>query len=372
MKFRVNSKNIVANSIKNLLIITLPTLLIFFAFSEIFFRLVIPANNPPLNEYNKKYQFLQYSTSKASGQYTIGRFSEIRTKWTINKNGFNYPIDFETLSGRDSIPLIAIIGDSYIEAFQVHSDKSYPFLLRNKMYPDFEVYGLGISGAPISHYFHLNKYVNIHFDPEIVVFQLIHNDFVQSFKHKSHNSIWWQIEKDDTSYTFVPPSLLDFVPTTSLFKKIFYKSATFRYLHRNLFVFERLRGNYKGYEDKIEANTKIIDIKRQTEIRDGIDFIFSKIKQENKDKKVIFIIDAPRNNIYQDSLEMSKVKWMHEMVKALSLKYNFGYIDLTESMKQDYTKFGKRFNSNIDGHWNEYGHNFVANVLYQHLLKYEL
>ncbi len=357
-----------ARSFNNFFIISIPTIIILILFFEIFFRIIIPANNPPLNEFSEKHQFLRYSNKIRTGQYTIGKFAEIRTKWTINNEGFNYPINFENLGERDSIPLIAIIGDSYIEAFQVDSDKSYPYLLRNMIYPNYEVYGIGISGAPLSHYYHLNTYINKYFDPEIIIFQLIHNDFDQSFWHKSHNSIWWQIEKLGDKYQFRPPSLIDFKPTSSLYKKILYKSATFRYLHRNLFVFAKIRGiNYGGVEDRYESNTIIINEKKQLEIYNGIDFLFDKIKQENKNKRVIFIFDAPRGKIYNNELETSKVMWMHKMVKILTLKYNFELIDLTEPMRKKFLINGKKFNSEIDGHWNEYGHELISKICYNYL-----
>lgn len=353
--------------IKNILFITFPTLLVMIIILELFFRFVIPANNPPLNEYNSEDQFLRYSNQVPTGQYTIGKFAEIRSKWTINNYGFNYPIDFELSNARDSIPLIAIIGDSYIEAFQVDSDKNYPYLLRERIYPEFEVYGFGMSGAPLSHYYHMNKYINKHFDPDIVVFQVIHNDFDQSFKHKSHNSIWWQIEKEDSSYSFVSPSLSNFTPSITPYKSLLYHSAFFRYLHRNLLIFTIIRSGYHGEVRNVEANIKIINDKKHSDILHGIDFLFNKIKQENEDKRVIFIFDAPRNTIYEGKLKMSQVMWMHEMVSFLSSKYEFEYIDLTEPMQHDFAIYSKRFNSDIDGHWNEYGHKFVANILHQYL-----
>ena len=93
--------------------------------------------------------------------------------------GWNYPIDYYPINDKK---LIAVIGDSYIEAFQVDVDKNYPFLLREKLKNDYEVYAFGKSGAPLSQYLHISRYVNRHFDPDILIFNLVHNDFDESIQ----------------------------------------------------------------------------------------------------------------------------------------------------------------------------------------------
>ncbi len=350
-------------TLKNIILVTLPTLVVLFIILELFFRLIIPASNPPLSVYNQEEQFINYSNKKPEGRYTIGKFARIRTRWTINNDGWNYPVDYT--EERGDTPLIAVIGDSYIDTDIVSSDKNFPYRLREKIYPEKEVYAFGLSGIPLSQYYHLNKYVNRKFNPDIVIINLIYNDFEESFRKFHPGSSSWQIAEADSTYTVVPPEKVNISPTTRTWKKLLYKSAFFRYLHRNLLVFQMFRHVER---DEVESNVEIVeDTGKRSEIKRGIDFLFGKIKEENKGRRVIFVIDAPRPSIYDGTLETSQVAWMNEMIRELSAKHEVELIDLTEPMKQDWEENKNRFNPEIDGHWNEYGHQFVADVVYEYL-----
>lgn len=350
-------------TLKNILIVSIPTLLILFIILELFFRFVIPASNPPLSVYRQEERFINYSNDRAEGLYTIGKFAKIRTKWTINNEGWNYPVDYT--SDRDGMPLIAVIGDSYIDTDIVSSDKNFPYRLREKLYPEMEVYAFGLSGIPLSQYYHINKYVNRKFDPDIVIINLIYNDFEEAFRKFYPGSSSWQIIETDTTYSLVPPADINISPTTKSWKKLLYKSALFRYLHRNLLVFQIFK---KVERDEVESNVEIVeDQGKRAEIKRGTDFLFRKIKEENEGRRLIFIIDAPRPSIYEGNLESSQVRWMNEMVGELAAKHGCELIDLTETMRLDYEKNKKKFNPEIDGHWNEYGHQLVAGKVYEYL-----
>jgi hypothetical protein len=350
-------------TLKSILIITLPTLVLLFIILELFFKFIIPASDPPLTVYNQEEQFTNYSNKRREGQYTIGKFAQLRTKWTINNDGWNYPIDYT--EDREGIPLIAVIGDSYIDADMVSSDKNYTFLLREKFYPEKEVYAFGLSGIPLSQYYQLNQYVNRKFNPEIIIINLIYNDFDESFRKFDPCNNSWQIIETDSTFSLVPPNKANISPTSRTLKRLLYKSTFFRYLHRNLMVSQIFKHTDK---DEVESNVKIVDdAGKRSEIIRGIDFLFKKIKQENEYRRVIFVLDAPRESIYKKTLETCQVIWLHEMVRDLSAKYEFELIDLTEPMKQDYAKNKRKFNLNLDGHWDEYGHQFVANTVYEYL-----
>jgi hypothetical protein len=49
-------------------------------------------------------------------------------------------------------------------------------------------------------------------------------------------------------------------------------------------------------------NKKLIEI--------ATDYIITKIREENPEKRIIFVFDAPRNSIYCKELQKSKVLWL--------------------------------------------------------------
>ena len=115
-------------ALKNILIISLPTLLLSLLFLELFFRFIIPAAEAPTPYMDPEYQILRYNPDEnTSGTFAYGKFSTHRFKWNINNEGWNAPYDYYPKT--ENRQLIAVIGDSYIDARQVNYDESYPYVL---------------------------------------------------------------------------------------------------------------------------------------------------------------------------------------------------------------------------------------------------
>ena len=72
----------------------------------------------------------------------------------------------------------------------------------------------------------------------------------------------------------------------------------------------------------------------------------------------IVVMDGPRESIYGD--RESRVAWLNGLMSGLCAEAGVAFVDLTADMKLDYQKHQRKFNSEIDWHWNEYGHDFVA------------
>ena len=116
----------------------MPTLIILVLVLELFFRFVIPSNNPPQTIFSKEDLLYKYKPNQL-GLFSIGKFAQIRSNYRINNDGWNSLIDYRKKKN-NSKKRIAVIGDSYIEAFQVDYDKSYPSLLSNVLKNEYEIY----------------------------------------------------------------------------------------------------------------------------------------------------------------------------------------------------------------------------------------
>lgn len=356
--------------IKNIVAITLPTLLVLFAILEVFFRVGIPACTPPNNFFDEKEKLFTFSDRGEEGVFSIGRFAEIQSKWRINNAGWNSPYDYAKEKGK---PRIAIIGDSYIEAFQVDISKSYPALLQKTFGDSLDVYAFGKSGNPFSQYVHLSRYINKNYNPDVLVFNLVHNDFmesIQNFYPKKSYMMQLAIDKSGALTETVPKPNLG-APQYHAYKRWLRKSALFRYLIFNLKVAEIKMTSKpkKGKEKKkFEGNIDVDKAKaRKEKVFIAIDYLMRKIKEENTNKRVIFLLDAPRRAIYDNSLAQSNLLWIHGMMDSLSNKHRMELLDLSTVMAEDYQKKQLKFNSEIDHHWNEYGHAFVAQTLEEYL-----
>lgn len=357
-------------TIKNIILLTLPSLVIVLLVLELFFRYVIPASDSPRGYFNEKDKIYCLSNKKVQGVYTIGRFAEVKGKWRINNMNWNSPIDYVPVKDKK---LIAVIGDSFIESFQVNTDENYPSLLRKDLEPEFQVYSFGKSGAPLSQYVNMSRYVNKYFNPDILIFNIVHNDFDESIKELfPENYFFLQVSvgNNDSIFETEPRPNYSFVQYKPL-KGIIYKSALFRYLYINLNAADirnsasaKKNKSNSHFEANVESN-KLMESKPLISL--STNYLVKTIKKENPEKRIIFIFDAPRESIYKNTANESSILWMHEMLKVICEKNKIEYIDLTPLMQQDYSKNKKKFNSDIDGHYNQYGHRFVTTVLENYL-----
>ncbi len=355
----------IARVIKNILLVTLPTLAALFLLLEVFFRVVIPASQWPFGYYDEENRMLVFDNKRETGLYSVGRFAEIRSRWRINNRGWNYPIDYYQVVDKK---LIAVIGDSFIQAFQVDVDKNYPYLLREKLYPEYEVFAFGKDGAPMSHYLHTIRYVNRYFDPDILIINVALNDFDESiYDLYPDKNLFFQVTIDHQNNVAekMPASHFDFQEANTV-RRLLYNSALIRYLYNNIQWHIITREAMTGHD--FEEYVRPEQLKNNKDlIYESTRYIVQTIREENTDKRVIFVFDAPRQAIYEGFLDTSRVLWLYEMMEEICRENNVEYIDLTGTMKQGFERNQKKFNFDIDGHWNEYGHRFVADYLHDYL-----
>src|SRR5262249_43630004 len=356
--------------LKNLIFLSIPSLFICIIFGELFFRFVIPAAQMPWGYYDPIDQIARFEADQGIGLYTIGRLAQRRVRWRINNVGWNSDIDYLTKDKR-SKPLIAIIGDSYIEAFQVDIKDSIVSVLRRKLGEKYDVYGFGSSGAALSQYLQMSRYVNKVFDPDIIVVNVVHNDFDESLLSVVDIPYFLSIQLVESE---PQESKLPTIPIAAKrITKILFKSSTFGYIFYNLDW--RLPLTRLGF---VHVENRAIQKKSQTDellfagnkasindIYKAVDYVIRKMKEENKKKELIFMIDAPRRDIYKGNVDSSSVLWMNKMLKTLCECYNCRVIDLTQPFLEKFQSDHVPFNNQDDYHWNEEGHRLAAEVLHR-------
>jgi len=354
-------------TLKNILFVTVPMLIIFFILLEVISRIFFPGSDRPKSIYDEQDKLVKYSRDYGTrGLWTTGNFSQQRGRWRINNDGWNSPIDYEPAK-KPGVKRIAVIGDSYIEAWQVSAEEKYPSLLDDSLGDKYEVYSFGVSASPLSQYLHMSRYVEKKYSPDIYIFNLIHNDFHESIHGLSYIPMYLTIKFDtDSTFTEVQPVKPERTHNKVPGGEILRKSSLFRYLYYNLNLMDKFRSKKAGAKE-VEMNVAVSDVVNQKDSITAVThYLLNKIKSELAGKEIIFIMDAPRWNIYSGDLENSKVSWLNQMVADECQKMGLPFIDLTEPMASDYQKNKTRFETDYDGHWAEYGHEFVAGVLYNY------
>lgn len=345
---------------KNLVYVTIPTLIIVSLLLEVFFRVVIPATDLPHWYFDEEERITKHCPNGGEGTATFGKFAQHQARWRINNHGWNSPIDY--VENKDK-PRIAVIGDSFIEAWQVDTDKSCSSLLRAALRHKYDVYSFGRSGAALSEYLNISRYVNRHFDPNIVIFNVVHNDFRDSVYelNRYHKSMLMVSFSDGTITETTPEPDYSNIQYNTI-KRLIRKSAFVRYLVYNLKLKRILRNLLIKKEHR--ANIDVDETTRHKDlIQQATEYIIERIHEENRGKRIIFVMNGPNEAIYDGTVEQRKVFFLNEMLRNVCSEYGLEFLDLTLPMLRDYKTNGIKFILEGDGHWNEYGHRFVCSQI---------
>ena len=147
-------------------------------------------------------------------------------------------------------------------------------------------------------------------------------------------------------------------------------SSVIRYLVVNMQLKTRLKRLIASEQNNAKYNANI-DVDKAKSLKNSIqnstDYILRTIMRENGGKPVVFLMDAPRKDIYNGTMSESNVRWMNELLKEKTTQYEFPFIDLSDEFKRLFEAEKVHFESEYDFHWNEKGHQVAAHALYRKL-----
>jgi len=326
---------------------------------EVIFRILPTSDSLLLKPVTSESPILKYTENRVVTKQIGFNFSHVNTK-KINNYGYATDKIFQEKSVKTK-PVIAVIGDSYVEAMQVKNSDTFHAILDDK-FDNYDFYPLGISGSPLSQYLAFAKFASNHFAPEVYIFLIIDNDFDESFE-SIKKAPGFHYFDDETGL-----KLLNYQPSN--IKLLARKSAFLRYLNLDLNVTAQLR--------RIFSPTSI---NREVNERYNTDFLYSGRKANKKflqgieelssTAKVIILIDGDRNAIYSGLDDRDRNSYVNILVNELgeSAKNiaNVCVIDLHNNFKNNYIKNGEKFNYEYDFHWNERGHLVAAQALSEKL-----
>lgn len=343
----------------HLLLILVP----FFLF-EIVFRL-LPVSYPPyLLPVSSENPVIRYQPDK-NYLYSKGWNFTIRARSHTNNFGYN---NINNYDADEISPLLAVIGDSYVEAHQVDAGKSAAELLGSRVKNEGRVYSMGLSGAPLSQYLVFAEYARQTFQPNAAVFVIIGNDFDESLlKYKTDPGFHYFKEKGGKF------SLEKVDYRISSAKKILRKSAFVRYVIFNLqgkALIERLRRKAPLESNEFVGNVPVVVAEER--LRDSfraIDEFLNQLPARSglDSSMILFIIDGMRPALY-DKVELEKLEdsyfaHMRSYFKKQARSRGYEVIDMQPIFIERYKVDNSRFEFKSDGHWNELGHRVVAQAI---------
>ena len=357
------------NIVKNMSLLAASIFLLIIFFEFIVFRFILPASDLPVLAVDQS-NILRYQPNQ-SGVYRLQ--NEIKAEYRINQQGWNSGRISYDKDKSDEIFRVCIIGDSYIEALQVDFNDSVSEILEEKIITagiEAEVFRFGLSGAPLSQYvFWLENEVS-RYDPDLVIINLVHNDFSQSLSAPdgTYSQSFAILKRNDKGFLLNDPS--PYKRDLSWFIK---RSAIFRYL----WVKEQIRpdtikslvariGSFFNNKVDKKISMPINNVSQKSSDDDAIfkatDYLFQRLKKysEENSSDLVLVMDGNRG---AKTVEATRNK-INDMVENISFNRDIFLLDLTPIFWKDYIENKKDHQFKVDGHWNSYAHGLVADSIF--------
>lgn len=333
------------------------------ALLEVIFR-VLPTSDSlmvlPVNSKSPVVRFQENRDVIWSSKYNFS----IVTKKHVNNDGF---LNDQNYNPKDDSPLLAIIGDSYVEADQVENKDSMHGILAQKTVGNGRIYSFGASGSPLSMYLAYANYATKKYKAHALVFIIIGNDFDESLtKYKNAPGFHYFSNASD----HLDLVRMDYQPT--LMKRVSRYSALIRYLALNMQLswqsIENLFDHDARNAGKIfVGNTRAdFDEERITDSKMVVDRFFEELPFQTglENDKILFVIDGMRPNLYDPTtlLKANGSYFDHMRKYFISVAVSKGYevSDMQPAFIKKHESEGLRFEFPTDAHWNEAGHLLVA------------
>jgi hypothetical protein len=282
-----------------------------------------------------------------------------------NNYGFISPEDFDPHA---PLPLVAVVGDSYVEALMVPETQTLTARLARKLAGRARVYGFGHSGAALSDYVAYAGWVAREFHPRKFIINVVANDFDESLSaYKSAPGYH--------AYAPGPDGILrltrrDYRPGLGV--RLVTHSKLLMYLLTNVHATAlpaRLQQLLAGRSAYVGQTLADADPQRVQDSLAAVDATLRDLPRVTglPPADICFVLDGLRPNLYDpESLRAAKDSFAGRMLQAFADKARvagFALVDLEPEFIAGHKATGEQYEPPRDGHWNAAGHAVAARAV---------
>jgi hypothetical protein len=283
----------------------------------------------------------------------------------VNNAGFVNDQDYR----KDDTPLLAVIGDSYIEALMVPYAETLHGRLATANAGKLKVYSFGASGAPLSQYLVWARHAVQAYGASRLIINVVGNDFDESLAaYRTGHGFWHYVPDANNDLRL---RLFAYRPTVA--GKIAAASALGRYLAFNLEIGQRwleLRALMFGgpamaaprYAGNTSADTSE---PRMGDSLAAVEAFFRDLPGMTglPPDRILFTLDGLR---YPDVAAAARGTYFDLMRQAFRRKaaaLGYDALDLDEAFFERHRRTGELFEFPGDAHWSGIGHGVVFDAV---------
>lgn len=318
-----------------------------------------------VDERNPVFRFTPHRESVYSRGWNFSIVNHVRT----NNYGFINDHDYDpTLT----TPLLAVIGDSFVEAVMVPFAQTGVARLSDAVGTAGRVYGFGTSGSSLSQYLAYARYVRDTFHPDGLTVVIVGNDFDESLrKYKNEPGLHYFVESAEGDLTL---DRLD--RPVPWWRDLLGGSSLAMYLYVNLEIREVWKrfvyrpGQSMINRPRFVGNTAADATPER--VADSVLVTEAFLRQLPEMaglpvSRIALVVDAARPELYDEhalkavSDSYFSIMRAHLITKARAGGYEV--LDMQPAFIADYNKRHLTFEFPDDNHWSGIGHEVFAGVV---------
>lgn len=294
--------------------------------------------------------------------YSAGWNFDAYNKGRTNAQGYIADYDFDAESNQ---PLIAVVGDSFIESRMVPFPDTLQERLHTALKDKIRVYGVGVGGSPLSQYLIFARMMRDAYKPGMMIVNIVGNDFDESLpQYKSMNRFHYFV--DDGSGALMPTLIGEYRP--SWIKRLVSRSALVNYLYFHLNLLETIKPGIHAAAAASSTATQAMpeDTDRVTLSKKAVDAFLALLPEYAglPKSRIVLIVDTPRDLIYtgteEDASPRNYFSHLRHYLMSQARQSGYEIIDMDPIFRADYAQRKERFEFHYDAHWNSHAHALAA------------
>ena len=312
---------------------------------------VLPTHNDPIARFHPNEQWI----------FSLGWDFFIVNEQRTNSAGWISHIGY---SREGDAPLLAVVGDSFVQGDYVPWPDTCHGKLAIKLDGLARVYSFGYNAAPLSQYLGYAQYIRDTYRPDALAIPIIENDFDESFarviKAGRESTFFTFVERRSGDLVLAPPARRpegdqDRDLSRRLDNWLRRNSRLYRYYSNH--VGNRLSWRRESTDDGPErvalAHRATDAFLRMLPERSGLD-----------PDRIVFVVDAPRPMSYAKGWEHAFDGTYHDLARRYFIERaragGYEVIDMQPVFVDHYRSHQQPFNWTRDKHWNSLDHGLCA------------